>query len=289
MEKKKNAESISDRSTHPDPCPTLIVERGPKGKGVGAWVPHEKHRLLCTYLDASRFGWRKWPSRVLIDPFAGPGRIQVKGESATRPGGAVLAYLASARNAPFTNIFVGDLDNRRATACEQRLNAIGAPTKAFPGPAATTVKAMVAAVPAASLCMAYIDPYNLEHLSLSILKELAKLRKVDLAINFSTMDLQRNVELEFDPMRDRFDEAAPGWRQQPSIRAASKQNVKIEFFRYWFRLVRDLGFKHSAEMPTIQNTRGHGIYRMCFFSRHDFPKGIWDDVARGPNRSLNLF
>jgi three-Cys-motif partner protein len=137
--------------------------------------------------------------------------------------------------------------------------------------------------------MAYIDPYSLEHLSLSILKELAKLRKIDLAVNFSTMDLQRNVELEFDPTRDRFDEAAPAWSQDSAIRAASRQNVKHEFFRYWLNLVQKLGFTHSAQMPMIHNTQGHGIYRLCFFSKHAFPQRIWDDVARGPNKSLALF
>lgn len=47
--------------------------------------------------------------------------------------------------------------------------------------------------------MALLDPYNLEFLSFSILQELSKLRKVDLLINFSTMDLERNGDLEFDP------------------------------------------------------------------------------------------
>ncbi|PWT83044.1 MAG: hypothetical protein C5B58_07175 [Acidobacteria bacterium] len=273
----------------PDPCPTLPVERGPKGKGVGAWVPNEKHRLLFEYLEASRYGRRKWPSRVFIDPFAGPGRIQVVGESFTRPGGAVVAYLASTRDAPFTKLLVGDLDADRSDACEKRLLAVGAPATGYQGSATDTVKPMVGDVPGGSLSMAYIDPYSLEQLSFSILQELAELPKVDLAINFSTMDLQRNVELEFDTRRARFDEAAPGWRQHPSIRSASRSNVKLQFFRYWFELVLGLGFKHSRAMPIIHNTRGHGIYRMCFFSRHAFPQRIWRDVALGPTRSLDLF
>lgn len=272
-----------------DPYPALPIECGPKKQGVGEWVPQEKHRLLWHYLDASRNAWRRWPSRIFIDPFSGPGRIQVKHESFTRPSGAVLAHLALSLDAPFTGMFVGDLDAERAAACEKRLKAIGAAATAFPGPAVTAVPEMVAKVPSNSLCMAYIDPYSLEHLSFSILKELAKLRKIDLAVNFSTMDVQRNVELEFDPTRDRFDEAAPAWSRDSAIRAASRQNVKHEFFRYWLNLVQGLGFAHSHQMPMIHNTRGHGIYRLCFFSKHGFPQRIWDDVARGPNRSLALF
>jgi three-Cys-motif partner protein len=272
-----------------DPHPELPIERGPEDKGVGNWVSCEKHRLLSEYLHASRFAWKKWKGRVFIDPFSGPGRIQVAGESFTRDGGALVAWRSLAKEAPFTNMFVGDLDVERSAACVRRLQALSAPARSFPGPAAETVKQMVAAIPPRSLCMAYIDPYNLEYLSFPILETLAKLRKVDLPINFCTMDLQRNAELEFDPARARFDDAAPGWRQNAGVLSASKQNVKLMFFNYWCGLVRGLGFNHSREMPLVRNNQGHAIYRMVFFARHDLPTRIWSDVARGPNRSLALF
>lgn len=274
---------------HPDPCPTLVVERGPHDEGVGSWVPEQKHRFVREYLAASRYAWKKWPRRVLIDPFSGPGRIQVRGESGTRDGGAVVAWRALHDAAPFTDIFVGDIERGRAEACEQRLKALGAPARSFTGPALQTVPAMIAAAPKNTLCFAYLDPYNLQFLAFDILRWLAQLPNVDLAINFSTMDLTRNVDFESDPDRARFDEAAPGWRDTPAIRTASKSNLPIVFFRYWCELVTGLGFKHSREMPLVLNDRGHPIYRMVFFARHKFPNRIWDDVARGPNRPLDLF
>jgi three-Cys-motif partner protein len=274
-------------SIDPDPRPNLVVERGPSNKGVGSWVPTQKHRLLWEYLYATRNAWKKWPSHVFIDPFAGPGRIQVEGEKVTRDGGAVIAWRALADTAPFSQMLVGDIDSDRANACAERLKAIGAPASPFVGPANETIKSMVAAVPARSLCMAYIDPYNLELLSFSIIEELAKL-KVDLAINFSTMDLQRNAELEFDPKRARFDGTAPGWRRDPDILNASKQNLALAFFKYWCGLVRALGFEHSKEMPLVRNEQGRAIYRMVFFARHDLPNRIWSDVARGPNRAFEF-
>jgi three-Cys-motif partner protein len=134
----------------------------------------------------------------------------VKGETFTRDGGAVVAWRALAGAAPFTQMLVGDLQPDRTDACERRLKALGAPVNAFTGPATETIKSMVEAVPKRSLCIAYVDPYSLELLSFSILETLASLSKVDLAVNFCTMDLQRNVELEFDPERARFDSTAPG-------------------------------------------------------------------------------
>jgi three-Cys-motif partner protein len=135
--------------------------------------------------------------------------------------------------------------------------------------------------------MAYVDPYNLRYLSYSILKALAALR-VDLAVNFSTMDLVRNVDFESDPERGGFDSAAPGWREHPAICGTSRSGMSVEFFNYWFDLVRGLGFEHSKEMPLIMNDSGKGIYRMVFFAHHDLPTRIWGDVARGPNRQLDL-
>jgi three-Cys-motif partner protein len=277
----------SDPQILPDPCPDLLLERGPNDKGVGSWVPRQKHKLVREYLNASCHAWKKWPRRSFIDPFAGPGRIQVAGETISRDGGAVVAWRTLAeKKAPFTQMLVGDLQLERALACASRLQALGAPVTSYTGEAALTIKDMVRAVPRGSLTLAYLDPYNLELLAFSIIAELAKLKNVDLAINFSTMDLQRNADLEFDPNRARFDETAPGWRDDPHIRSQSRQNVKLAFFSYWCAQVQNLGFNYSKEMPLITNNRGHGIYRMVFFARHDLPTRIWGDVARGPNRQL---
>jgi len=242
---------------------------------------------LAEYLLATRHAWKRWSNRVFIDPFAGPGRIQVKGEGFTRDGGCLLAWRALADFAPFTSMLIGDIDAERARASQRRLEAIGAPAQIFIGPARETVPTMVASVPKGALCFAYIDPYNLELLDFTLLSELAKL-KVDLAINFSTMDLVRNAEAEFDPDRARFDGTAPGWRDDPQIKSANRQSVPVAFFNYWRRLVEDLGFAHSREMPHIPNERGHTIYRMVFFARHNMPRRVWDDIARGPNRSFDF-
>jgi three-Cys-motif partner protein len=281
------APGVTDASGK-DPCPMLVVERGPRNEGVGTWVPNEKHRLLKEYLSATRHAWAKWPRRVFIDPFSGPGRIQVKGESFTRDGGAVVAWQALKETAPFTGMFVGDIEEERASACEQRLKALGAPAQKFVGTAEETVPRMIAQIPKNSLCIAYVDPYNLELLTFSIIEQLASVSKIDLAVNFSTMDLQRNVELEFDPRRARFDGTAPGWRDAASIKSSSKENVKLAFFNYWCDLVRKLGFNHSREMPLVHNDHGHPIYRMVFFARHDLPTRIWNDVARSRNRSFDF-
>jgi three-Cys-motif partner protein len=264
------------------------MERGPRDEGVGRWVPDEKHTLLAKLLGGTHGARAKFPERIFIDPFCGPGRIQVKGEQGTRDGGAVIAWRQSlADKCPFTRMFVGDLSKDRAEACGRRLQALGAPTKVFVGPASETAKEMAAAVPARALVLAYVDPYNLEYLSFDIIRSLSALKRIDFVVHFSTMDLQRNVDFELDDARARFDDAAPGWRERVQVKSLSKTELRQAFFEDWMGLVTGLGFTVSQEMPLVRGDRNEPLYRLVAFSRHALPNDIWNDVARG--RNLELF
>ncbi|WP_454901650.1 three-Cys-motif partner protein TcmP [Variovorax gossypii] len=271
-----------------DPCPDLPIERGPHERGVGKWVPQDKHFYLTRYLDATREARKKFKQRVLIDPFCGPGRIQVEGENFTRDGGSMTAFRqALASDAPFTRVLVGDIDGERVRANESRLAAVGASVQSFTGPAVQTVDSMISAVPFGALALAYIDPYNLEYLSFSIIERLAKLQYVDFAVHFSLMDLTRNIDMELDPKRDRFDHALPGWRSAVPTSVLSKSSLPRWFFDTWCQTIEELGFKVSGQMPLITDGKGRSIYRLVFFSRHALPDRIWGDIAR--SRNLDLF
>lgn len=264
----------------PDPCPDLCIERGPSDLGVGRWVPEQKHERLTKYLDGTKEAAKRWPKRAFIDPFCGPGRVQVEGETFTRDGGAVIAWRQSVlRGAAFTHVFVGDKLEQRARACAARLTALQAPAKAFVGAATDTVPQMIAELPSGTLCTVYLDPYNLEFLSFDMIRRLAELPKVDFAVHFSIMDLTRNVELAFED-NPRFDHAAPGWREAVDVRRLSKEATRRAFFDYWMELVAGLGFQFSKEMPLVRNGSNHPLYRLVFFSRHDLPNRIWGDVAK---------
>jgi three-Cys-motif partner protein len=187
---------------------------------------------------------------------------------------------------PFTKVLVGDLNPERLQACERRLYALGAPVQAFTGPASETARHMARAVPERALSLAYIDPYNLEYLSFDIIETLGRLPHIDFLVHFSTMDLQRNVDMELADARARFDDAAPGWRTKLNVKALSKTELRQAFFSYWMSLVGELGFTFSQEKPLVRGDRNEPLYRLVSFSRHAFPNNIWDDVAKGKNMEL---
>lgn len=264
---------------HDDPCPGLAIERGPEDQGVGDWVPKIKHTLLAKYISSAYAAMNDWPERVFLDPFCGPGRIQVKGEAFTRDGGSVVAWRQALKSGTsYTQVLVGDINPEKVGATDLRLRTLGANVLAFEGPAADTVLQMIKQVPRGALCLAYIDPYNLSLLNFNMIRALSQLPKIDFAVHFSTMDLSRNVHMESDPERFRFDQVAPGWKQ--ALAGVSKTNQRVAFFNYWMDLVRSLGFEFSREMPLVSNNSGHEIYRLVFFARHNLPIRLWGDVAK---------
>ena len=268
-----------------DAFPHLPVERGKNNNGVGQWVVKQKHLLLCKYITAARAAAKKFQGWIYIDPFSGPGRIQVRNEDITRPGGAAIAWMQAVESGvPFTKMLIGDIDESRVRSCEIRLGSLNAPVIGFDGPADETVLRMIAKVPKGTLCLVYIDPYNLALLSYKMIETLASLPYVDFIVHFSTMDLMRNIDAELDPDRARFDDVLPDWRAR--LGRVSKNRLPTSFFENWCTQVKSLGFDFSRSMPLITNDDQHGIYRLVCFSRSDLALRIWKDVAREPNREL---
>lgn len=183
-------------------------------------------------------------------------------------------------------MLVGDLDGERSNACATRLSALGANAVQFVGPATETVVKMAATIPQGALCIAFVDPYNLALLDFRMLRTLAQIKNIDLIVHFSTMDLLRNTDMELDPTRARFDDMAPGWRDQPWASNSNKHNLTVAVDGYWRSLLEGLGFSRSEACPLITNGRRQGIYRLMFFARHDLPLRLWGDVARNPNGEL---
>lgn len=273
----------------PDSHSGLPVERGNRKPpvGVGSWVPGEKHKWLAKWIEGTSEMRARFPQRVFIDLFCGPGRIEVKDEGFTRLGGAAVAWVHSTRGpAPFTKCIVGDLDPERSSACEQRLFALGAPVHALAGPAELTVHEALAQVPPGALTLAFLDPYNLSHLSWTVIRALAQLKRVDFAVHFSTSDLFRNVRADFLKESPRFDSAAPGWRQAIDPVALARGDADEQFFDYWCGLVRGLGFTISERIPLVRADRNAPLYHLVMFSRNPGAVRVWSDVAQGSNREL---
>ena len=105
---------------------------GLPAEDVGVWAK-EKHDYLCRYIDISRSTRAKFlgPGKAgatYIDLFCGPGRCKVWDSGEWIDGGVVAAWKKSREgNAPFSQVFIGDLDVLRRQAAATRLRNLGAP------------------------------------------------------------------------------------------------------------------------------------------------------------------
>lgn len=274
---------IEPQLTQPDPCPEEAILT------AGEWAT-EKLQLLRHYVDASHRARRKWPQRAFVDLYCGPGRIAVREAGTQADGGALVACRqALATESGFTHVVVGDIKPEHLTACSRRLDALEIKHAALLGAAESTVDEALDRLPTRGLVLAYLDPFNLDQLPFSILRKLAALPNIDIAVHFSVMDLQREIELDFARDASRFEAVAPGWKDHVDLENVTKQGARVAFFNYWLTLAKNLGFGHAHEMPLITNSNNGPLYRMVFLMRHPLAERLWNSIAQAQKTTPDLF
>lgn len=246
---------------------------------VGIWAK-EKHTYLNRYLDISRAVRARWlgPGRAgatFIDPFCGPGRCRIRETGEFVDGGVVAAWKMSVSSgAPFSQVYVGDLDPKRREAATHRLKALGAPVVALEGNALQMVLSVVPLLNPHGLHFAFLDPFNLEALDFAIIKNLAELKRIDMLVHINQMDLQRNLINNVDSEESAFDALAPGWRDK--VDSGRKQSeVRQAVFLYWRDLVASQGVWPSLEMRLISGHTNQPLYWLLIAAKHDLAHQFW--------------
>ncbi|WP_246679226.1 three-Cys-motif partner protein TcmP [Mesorhizobium sp. B2-6-2] len=257
------------------------------------WVK-EKHDVLCKYVQISSATRKKYlPPKnrggaAYIDLFCGTGRGQIEGTKEWIDGGAVAAWKRSVEcNTPFTRVIVGDANRDRLEACEERLRRLDAPVVATCGLAKDTAFWARQRTPPHGLNFAFLDPFSLEALDYEAIKSLAQIKRIDMLVHVSTMDLQRNLKLNLTAEDSAFDSFAPGWRDVLEIR--SKARTREDLLTYWRELVSKTGIWTSEDVRLIKGSRGQRLYWLLLAAGHDLAHRFWKSVApKDGQASLNL-
>lgn len=264
---------------------TLIDgDDGLPAEKVGRWV-REKHDLLCRYIDTCRSARRKYlPPQIggatYIDLFSGTGRAKVRETGEWIDGGTVAAWKCSQRGgAPFTKVIIGDADPVRLQAAEARLRALGAPVVPLLGSAKETSVRALQLSAAFGLNFVFLDPYNLESLDFAIIKTLAQIKRVDLLVHVSTMDLQRNTDQYTAADATTFDSFAPGWRAKVDTNR-SLQKIREDVFRHWRDIVSETGVWPSDDVHLVKGSRKQRLYWLLLAARHPLAHKFWTEIAR---------
>src|SRR5690606_33523231 len=129
-----------------------------------------------------------------IDLFCGPGRVMIKTTGEFLDAGALAAcHEARLGGSPFSKVYLGDLNIDVLTACATRLCARGEHVFAHHGPSEEAVDLVSAKLDPGSLCLAYLDPYNLGSLPFSIIRTLSRFQHMDMLVHVSALDLKMNL------------------------------------------------------------------------------------------------
>lgn len=252
---------------------------GLPAEDVGAWAK-EKHEYLCRYVDISRAVRSGWlgPGKAgatFIDLFCGPGRCKVRETGEWIDGGAVAAWKKSLEGgAPFTQVFIGDIDEQRREAAAKRLRQLGAPVVEVAGSAAHAVQKVVPRLNPYGLHFAFLDPFNLEALDFGIIRTLSTLERIDILVHVNQMDLQRNLVTNAVSEESAFDVFAPGWRNKVDI-ARGQQEVRQQVFQYWRDMVASLGVWPSTEMKLIRGSKNQPLYWLLLAAKHELAHKFW--------------
>ena len=246
---------------------------------VGVWAK-EKHDCLCRYIDISRSTRAKYlgPGKAgatYIDLFCGPGRCKVRDSDEWIDGGVVAAWKKSQESgAPFTQIFVSDLNTQRREAAATRLRRLGAPVIEIDGAAAQTAQQIVSQLNAYGLHFAFLDPFDLAALNFDIIVALSTLKRIDMLVHISQMDLQRNVVSYATTDNSPFDTFAPGWREKVSI-IQGQQELRQQIFQFWRDKVAGLGVWPSTDMRLLTGSNNQPLYWLLMAAKHSLPHKFW--------------
>ncbi|ACI97543.1 three-Cys-motif partner protein TcmP [Rhodospirillum centenum] len=257
---------------------------------VGTWAK-EKHDRLRRYLDISRAARNKFltgaaRSATFIDLFCGPGRAQVKETGEWIDGSAVAAWKISQNGgAPFSDIYVADIDDDRRKATVERLNRLKAPVRELSGSAADAAAELAGVINRYGLHFAFIDPFSLGALDFRIIQSLATLKRIDMLIHVSAMDLQRNLGINLGQDGSAFDSFAPGWREKVDL-ARPQQAIRQQVVEYWRDLVAGLGKKPSTRMELITGNTGQRLYWLLLAAENELAHKFWSVATDNGQRSL---
>ncbi len=258
---------------------------------VGAWA-EEKHQRLRKYIDASRAARRKFVEGFggasYIDLFSGAGRSKLRETGEIVDGSPLVAYKAAeAARVQFSQFYVADEKDELAAAAGKRIESLGGKCQVVSGQAQKTAKEIVDQLNPHGLHFAFIDPFSLGDLPFTVLEQFSRLKRIDLLIHVSALDLQRNLHLYTADNDDRLEKFAPGWREAVDTKQ-SLSAIRAAILAHWTSQMTRIGLPPAKHAELVTGSINQRLYWLVFVSKSDFAKRLWNEI-RVINGQRGLF
>jgi three-Cys-motif partner protein len=253
---------------------------------VGAWA-EDKYALVGLYDRLFSTGMKnKWPTRVYVDLYSGPGFVRVRGTGRMMVSSPLLALGVPD---PFDKYIFCESDRDLLQALRARVNRVSpkADVKFVLGDCNERVEEICANIPSRSasrgvLTFCFVDPYDIS-IRFSTIKRLSAYRIDFLCLLALQVDANRNIERYLSSGNSKIEEflGLPRWRE--SWRAA--ENERIRFPRFlaeeYSRQMEKLGYlpvPWDRMRQVRSDEKNLPLYRLALFSRHERAYQFWDDV-----------
>lgn len=238
---------------------------------VGPWA-EEKLFYISRYMDIFSSGMKNmWNRRVYIDLFSGPGTCVVEGTKHEFLGSPLRAVQTKA---PFTDLYLNDIDEQAINALKTRLGGFDASRTQLRAldcnEAALDVRQALALDSPGTIGLAVIDPTAFQ-IGLDAIEAMTRGRPIDLIVTVMTDHIRRFLEQPgFGDSLDRFFGSST-WRQLVQTRAAGGVVTYRALLDHYEESLRSIGYKHVDDHVRILNSRDRPLYHLVFASKH--PRG----------------
>jgi three-Cys-motif partner protein len=248
----------------------------------GEWA-EEKLFYIERYIEIFTTAMKsRWPRRVYIDLFSGPGRSRTRGTDREFDGSPLRAAKAKYG---FSELYLNDADPAATGALAQRLaNLDNTPTTI------TTLDCNVAARMAGdtlfssenkyrTLGLAVVDPTAFQ-ISFDAIKTMTSGRRIDLIITFMTGYLQRFIgQPGYAAQLDAFF-GSDDWRRLEHARAKGHKLTFSALLESYKDRLRTIDYAHVDDHVRILNTRSRPIYHLVFASKHPRGQEFFDRISQ---------
>lgn len=252
----------------------------------------ERHDFYATVF--ARAMEKKWPKRVYIGLYAGPGRARLE-----RSGEIIETSAMGALRAPYTHYIFVDRDEQCTAALKSRADELGLSERIvlLTGDVNDLIPAVKRSIPRHGpgrgvITFCFIDPYSAA-LRFNTIRELAAGdRKIDFLILLMLgRDIRTNFQRYFEDEEDsRIAELIddPHWRDE--FRSSGDEVVPF-LLRKFDEAMTGLDYLECNKdlVHQVRIARKNVLlYSLVLYSRHELGQRFWRETLRGTDPQLGI-
>jgi len=275
---------------------TSVSDDGLPTNEIGPWA-EQKYQYVGMYAQLFSTGMKnKWPHRIYLDLFSGPGYSRVRETNRVVLGSPMIALTLPDR---FDSYVFADENAKSLDALRTRVSRLGlsvTPTY-IPGDANDKVGRVIDIVSKTptqnTLSFCFLDPYKL-NIHFDTVRRIADGRAVDFLILLALyVDARRNIQFYAAKDNRTIDMFLGDNQWRPRWRAAELAgDTIVEFLaKEYSTRMKEIGYlpmsiEHMVKIRT-QN-KNLPLYFLAFFSRHKTGLKFWDEVRKYAPDQLTL-